>query len=285
MRSSNLEAQLLGLLRLNGPLLACCDVLGLNAHDTSAPAPLHLGVVVELGLEVANQGGQLLLILRLHRGDGNAGASLLVNQLTQARLALDDAVWHVLLAAKRRQPAHQLDGIHIMGDHNQLGPLLLNQSRDVIEAVLQHRGLLRLDLLAVLLLLCHLHEPSLLHLLGLWGVLLAQLQQGGSLVLVDSHAELVDGWRHLQPHQHDALLSLQADVLGPLHESGQVTLGLDVTPQSVVSGRLLEERILLCLLLFVGQRCRRELLAALGGLSHGRLSPGTGVGLPTLKAA
>ena len=42
----------------------------------------------------------------------------------------------------------------------------------------------------------------------------------------------------------DTLLALNADVLGPLHEPGEVSLWLDVTSQSEVAGVLLKERVL-----------------------------------------
>ena len=47
----------------------------------------------------------------------------------------------------------------------------------------------------------------------------------------------------LQTHQHDSFLSLKADVLGPFHEAGQVTLGLNVTTQTIIPRSLLEQRI------------------------------------------
>ena len=64
--SGDLEAKLLGLLCLDGPLFSSGDVLGLNSHNASAPPPLHLGIIIELRLEVVDQSIQLLLILRLH---------------------------------------------------------------------------------------------------------------------------------------------------------------------------------------------------------------------------
>ena len=47
----------------------------------------------------------------------------------------------------------------------------------------------------------------------------------------------------LQTHQHDSFLSLKADVFGPFHEAGQVTLGLNVTTQTIIPRSLLEQRI------------------------------------------
>ncbi len=53
--------------------------------------------------------------------------------------------------------------------------------------------------------------------------------------------ELVNGWWNLESHHEDGLLSLNADVLGPLDESGEVAYGLDVTTDAEVLGALLEE--------------------------------------------
>lgn len=113
----------------------------------------------------------------------------------------------------------------------------------------------------------------------------------------------------LEAHEHDALLPLQPDVLGPLHEAREVALRLDVATEAVVPGSLLKERIpraqrpfkgferhrksfnvikqlqeckyvsfvcffyifepLFGLLLLVGQRRRGQLLTRLRRLPHG----------------
>jgi hypothetical protein len=55
-----------------------------------------------------------------------------------------------------------------------------------------------------------------------------------TLVLVNGRLELVDvGW-DLKALEKDALLSLDADVLGPLDETGEVANWLDVTTDSEV---------------------------------------------------
>lgn len=65
-----------------------------------------------------------------------------------------------------------------------------------------------------------------------------------TFVLVDSVLELSNRGRDLESLVEDTLLALNADVLGPLHEPGEVSLWLDVTSQSEVTGVLLEERVL-----------------------------------------
>ena len=56
--------------------------------------------------------------------------------------------------------------------------------------------------------------------------------------------ELSNCRRDLESEVKDTLLALDADVLWPLHESGEVSLWLDVTSQSEVTRVLLEERVL-----------------------------------------
>lgn len=70
------------------------------------------------------------------------------------------------------------------------------------------------------------------------------LKRGLTFVLLDSVLELSDGGGHLESLVKHALLSLDSDVLGPLHEPGEVSLWLDVTSQSEVPGVLRKQRVL-----------------------------------------
>ena len=71
-------------------------------------------------------------------------------------------------------------------------------------------------------------ETGLLLLLALGLVLVEKLEQLSSSVLVKGVRELGDGRGNLQALVEDDLLTLEADVFGPLDEAGQVTLGGDV---------------------------------------------------------
>ena len=53
---------------------------------------------------------------------------------------------------------------------------------------------------------------------------------------------MVDGGGHLQSLHQNSLLSLDADVLWPFDEAGEVTLGLDVSAKSEILHILLEQR-------------------------------------------
>ena len=63
-----------------------------------------------------------------------------------------------------------------------------------------------------------------------------------TLVLLECLGELVDGGGHLQSLHQNSLLSLDADVLRPFDEAGEVTLGLDVSAKSEILHILLEQR-------------------------------------------
>jgi len=69
-----------------------------------------------------------------------------------------------------------------------------------------------------------------------------------TLVLIDGVGELSNGWGNLKALHKDGFLSLNADVLGPFDETGEVSLGLNVTTDSEVAGVLNEEGALLVIL-------------------------------------
>ena len=71
-------------------------------------------------------------------------------------------------------------------------------------------------------------ETSFLLLLGLRPVLVEELEQLGSSVLVQGVGELRNGRGHLEALVEDDLLALETDILRPLHEASQVGLGLDI---------------------------------------------------------
>jgi hypothetical protein len=60
---------------------------------------------------------------------------------------------------------------------------------------------------------------------------------------IKSLVELVDRWGNLQPGLQDGLLPLEADVLGPLDEAGEIALGLDVLADAEVASALLKEGV------------------------------------------
>lgn len=88
--------------------------------------------------------------------------------------------------------------------------------------------LLLVRLLATSLLCCSLLETSLLLLLGLRTILVGELKELSGSVLVEGVRELGDRRRDFQALMEDDLLTLEANILGPLDEASQVLLGLDI---------------------------------------------------------
>lgn len=69
----------------------------------------------------------------------NASARLATDQATETGLVLHDAVRNAHLAAQGRQENDQLDRVNIVSDDDQLGLFLLNQRRDRIDALADHK--------------------------------------------------------------------------------------------------------------------------------------------------
>ena len=71
-------------------------------------------------------------------------------------------------------------------------------------------------------------KTELLGSLVLGADLVEDAEELGGGVLVQRVGELVDCGRHLEAVLQHAMLALEAHVLGPTHEAGQIALGLDV---------------------------------------------------------
>lgn len=71
-------------------------------------------------------------------------------------------------------------------------------------------------------------KASLLLLLGLGAVLIQQLEELSSSVLVQGVRELGNGRGNLETLVQDDLLALEANIFGPLDEASQVGLGLNI---------------------------------------------------------
>lgn len=199
---------------------------------------LFLIFVGEVSLSGADNGGQLALVLALDVLDCQDGSSLLMDHGAKARLALDDDVGDTHLSAKGWEVDDQLNWIDIMGNDNQRGLLGLDKSNSVIETILHEEGLLRFSFFFFTVggFLCGSGETGLLFLLGLGSVLIKQFEKLSSGILIQSMGELGNSRWDLQTTLEDNLLSLEADILRPLHESGEVGGGLDVLANTMVLG-------------------------------------------------
>jgi hypothetical protein len=211
-----------------------------------------------------NQLLQLILIITLDLRQRQDSGGLLVHDGAEAGLALDDRVGDAHLAAKRRQEDDELDGVNVVGDEDEGGLLVLDEAHDVVEAILDGVGLLG----GVFLLLALGDgggfglEALLLLGLGLWAVLVEQLEGLRGGVAVEGCGELGDRGGDLQAHVQDLALALEADVLGPAgawlegkgmvvgdasvpDHTGEVAWRLDILTDAEVAGPLLDERVLL----------------------------------------
>jgi len=235
-------------LNLSNLLTGGHHVLVLDTHDTSSPFASEFLVLIEChgeGLSELLEVGEVFLV---DGGEGDAGSGLLVDKLTKVGLSTDEAVWDTTLSAESGEEAHHLDGVNVVGNDNELGGLLLNECGDVVESEFDVDGLgtgvgvtTSGGLKSVLLLLA-----------GFGRVLGEELGELGGLVSIDGVSELSNGRWDLESLHKDSLLSLDSDVLGPLDESGEISLGLDIASNSEVSGALLEERVFGCATLSTG---------------------------------
>lgn len=220
---------------------------GLVATDTSTPlAALVLVLVREVGLGSRDESGKLALVLGLDVLESEDSSGLLVDDGAETRLALDDHVGHTHLAAESGQEDHELDGVDIVSDHDERRLLGLDEGDGVVEAVLDEQGLL--GVFGILVLSrsgSGGFQTGLFLLLRLGAVLVQELEKLGRSVLVQGVGELGDRGGNLEALVKNHLLALQADVLGPLDEAGEVSGGTDVLADTKVFGGRLEERVLL----------------------------------------
>jgi hypothetical protein len=187
----SLKTHLLGLLHRDSLLLLGLLVLRLLTQDTATPSSADCNVVDVLSLEGLGEGVQVSLILLSNRGQADNSSVLLVNEGTKSSLALQDAERYILLSAERGQPANELDGVNIVGYDDELSLLVLNQGCDLMDTILEGQGLMLLGFLTGGLGPGNLLHAHLLLLRSLGRVLLHQLKQLSSLILVKSIGELI----------------------------------------------------------------------------------------------
>jgi len=208
--------------------------LGLESHYTSSPSLHKVGVVIVRLVSQVGKDSELRLVFLSDTGDRNTGGDLLVNQSSQSSLILDNHEGDLHLSAKSRHPHDEFDRIDIAGDEDKLGLLLFNKSGDVLESELDNVRCLAAGIsLSSGLGGSGFLEALLLGGRGLRSVLVEKSEDSHGFVLSKSLGELVDRRRDLQSLVENSSLTLDADILGPLDESTQVTsLGSDITSNS-----------------------------------------------------
>jgi len=239
--SCSQHSLLLGLLDHANLLTGGHHVDVLDTHNTTSPGSAHLLILVELEVELSGELLEVDEVLSVDTAEGDTGGGLLVDESTEGSLSTDEAVSDGLLSAEGGEEAHDLDGIDIVGNDNELGGTVFNELGNVVESELEEDGLssgLGISGSSRL-------ESVVLGLSGLGRVLGEELEEVSGLRFVNSVGELGNAWGDLESLHEDSLLSLDSDVLGPFDESGEIFLGLDVASNSEVSGALLEEGVLL----------------------------------------
>lgn len=146
-----------------------------------------------------------------------------MNELTKARLALDDGVWDTKLLAQSWNVQNEFQGVNVVSDDDELCLLSFDEVGNGVDTSVELDGLGSSLLLFTLDTLGGLGPLSLAFGLGILGsVLLQKLEDTCSEGLVGSAVELVNCGRDLETLEQDSSLSLEADILGPLDVTSQV---------------------------------------------------------------
>ena len=119
-------------------------MLVLDAHNTTAPSPGELSVIIVLSLEGLSKLLKVDEVLAADAGESNSRSGLHVNELAKVGLATDEAEGDTLLSAESGQMDDELDGVDVVSDDNKLGLVLLNESGHMVETKLEVHGLLTL---------------------------------------------------------------------------------------------------------------------------------------------
>mmetsp|Transcript_24989 Transcript_24989/g.33120 ORF Transcript_24989/g.33120 Transcript_24989/m.33120 type:complete len:298 (-) Transcript_24989:56-949(-) len=197
--------------------------LCLKSHDSSSPLSEKLGILVEhLKTQVleGSEGGSILLV---DASEAYNSSSLLVYKSSKTSLVLYNKVWDFHLTAESRHPHDKLNGVNIAGDKNKLGLLLLNKSSYVLKTVFDlvfsaSRGRSTRGSSGG-----SLFDALLLGSISLGTVLGEKVEHSHGLILANGFGKLVDGRGDLKTLVEDSTLTLDAYVLGPLYETGEIT--------------------------------------------------------------
>jgi hypothetical protein len=189
--------------------------IGLEAHDATTPVSPALLVLIGVALlDSRHELAQLRLVLRLDLSQRKDSSSLLVDHSAETGLALHDGVWDSHFAAECGQEDDELDGVNIVGDEDEIRLLVLDEADDMVETVLDGVGLGG-DLLALLALGNgggFLRDALLLLSLGLWAVLVEELEGLSSLVAVEAEKTLADLFLGSEYERHTRSGTEQAQV-------------------------------------------------------------------------
>jgi len=197
-----------------------------------------------------NQLGQVLFVLVVDFMESNGGASFSSDQLSESGFAFDDAVWNVHFSAESWKVNNDFDWVDVVGDENELGLFSFDEVDDLVDSRSEHgfpsgwgisfafgSGFSSGD------------ESGFFLGFGGWGVFGGQFENLGSVLLVQSLRELVDGRWNLQSLLEDLSLPLELDVHWPSNESGEISFWLKVLANAKVFGSFFEQWVVGSLLL------------------------------------
>lgn len=192
----------------------------LRAQDVASPVMVHPVIsVVVIGPDGFHRLSQGAFVLQVYLCEGDSGAGVPVDR---PGLPVDNVVGNPHLPTQGRQEDSQLS-------HHPLSLLILHQVVTVL-TTLEDRQPLSGDIPFTGSFLLSLGQQALLLLLfHSWPVLVGQLKQLSSCLVVQGLGELGHRRRHFQPLVEDDTLPLQQpDVVGPFDEAGEVPFRLDV---------------------------------------------------------
>jgi len=158
--------------------------------------------------------------------------------------SLDETEWNTLRSAESWEECHHLDWLNIIGHDNEFSLAFFDEGGNVVHTVFDVAWFwadmvgfvsslsgFSFDLKS-LFLLCS----------SLWSIFGKDLHEERSLGSIKALREDVEWCWDLKSHHKNSLLSLNSNVLWPLDESSEVLGWLDITTDSEVSLRFLEER-------------------------------------------
>lgn len=116
-------------------------VLVLDTHNTTTPVSSEGLVLVELSTEVLGEEFKILVVFLADLSEGDAGGSLLVNELAEACLTLNESVGDALLSAESWQENEELNWVDVVSHHNELGLTILNKLSNVVQTELENNWL------------------------------------------------------------------------------------------------------------------------------------------------
>ena len=120
--------------------------LALGTSSESSDLLSELSVLIEVSSEGSSKVVGLTFVFLSHVSDGYDSSVLLMDKSSESSFSADEAVGDVHFAAKSGEPGDKLNGVDVVGNDDQLGLFLLDESGDVVESELEMVGLGVLDL-------------------------------------------------------------------------------------------------------------------------------------------